>query len=223
MSTKQRYVSDPDFTFDVLRGLAQYTGSGLIGALAEAIIRHPYHNISQALGHRQIASKTWLRDMLVETLGGEFRRIWMVGGWYGVMAAILFDDPRFKVGRIVSFDIDPDCAAVAHTLNRVPVLEGRFQARTADMYRLDYDDADRPDLVINTSCEHIPDLRQWLDLLPAGMAVALQSNDYFTELEHINCVKNLEEFEIQARLSKVVFAGALESKKYSRFMLIGYR
>jgi hypothetical protein len=223
MLTKRRYVSDPDFTFDVLRGLAQYTGSGLIGALAEAVIRHPYHNISQALGHRQIACKTWLRDELLKTLGGEFGTIWMVGGWYGVLPAILFDDPRFEIGKIISFDMDPDCAAVALTLNRVPVMQGRFEARTADMYALDYEAPSRPDLVINTSCEHIADLRGWLDLLPAGMPVVLQSNDYFSDPEHINCVRSLEEFEIQANLSKVAFHGTLGMTKYSRFMLIGYR
>ena len=81
----------------------------------------------------------------------------------------------------------------------------------------------RPDLVINTSCEHIADLRGWLDLLPVGMPVVLQSNDYFSDPEHINCVRSLEEFEIQANLSKVAFHGTLGMTKYSRFMLIGYR
>ena len=35
MSITPRYISDPDFTFDVLRGLAQYTGSRFIRDLAE--------------------------------------------------------------------------------------------------------------------------------------------------------------------------------------------
>ena len=37
------------------------------------------------------------------------------------------------------------------------------------------------DLIINTSCEHIADLRGWLALLPRGARVMLQSNDYFSE------------------------------------------
>jgi hypothetical protein len=223
MSRKPQYVSDPDFTFDVLRGLAQYTGSQFIGDLAEAVVRHPYHNISQALGHRQIACKTWLRDALVEVFGGTFDTVWVVGGWYGVLPALLFDDQRFSIGRIVSFDIDADCAAVASAVNRRPAEEGRFEARTGDMYQLAYNGAMQPDLVINTSCEHIPDVRQWLERLPAGMAVALQSNNYFDDPEHINCVKSLEEFVDQAGLSKIAFHGVLETKKYARFMLIGNR
>ena len=223
MSINPRYISDPDFTFDVLRGLAQYTGSRFIRDLAEAVVRHPYHNISQALGHRQIACKTWLLDELINAFGGSFGTVWVVGGWYGVLPAMMFDDRRFRIGRIVSFDIDADCAAVARAVNRGPVEEGRFAARTGDMYDLDYDGPAAPDLVINTSCEHIPDVGRWLDRLPIGMAVALQSNDYFDEAEHINCVKSLGEFVDQARLSKIAFRGALETKKYARFMLIGNR
>ncbi len=218
---KQRYVVDPDFTFDILRGLSRYTGSGLIAALAEAVIRHPFHNISQAVGHRQIRSKTWLRDELHSTLGGSFGEIWVVGGWYGVLSAILFDDPRFKIGRIVSIDADPDCAPVASTLNNGSALAGRFLAKTGDMHDVDYDGAERPDLVINTSCEHIPDLRAWLRLIPDGLPLVLQSNDYFSEPEHIGCVRNLAEFEDQARLSEVLFRGGYDTGKYTRFMLIG--
>lgn len=223
MAAKPRYVSDPDFTFDVLRGVAQYTGSRFIGDLAEAVVRHPFHNISQAVGHRQIACKTWLRDALADTLGASFETVWIVAGWYGVLSAILFDDERFKLGKIVSFDLEPDCAPVATTLNRGPARENRFEARTGDMYELAYDAATPPDLVINTSCEHIPDVRGWLDRLPAGMPVVLQSNDYFDDPEHINSVPTLEAFEAQAGLSKVAFRGTLEMKKYARFMLIGYR
>jgi len=220
---KQRYVSDPDFTFDILRGLARYTGSDLISALAEAVTRHPYHNISQALGHRQIQSKTWLRDNLFSTLGGRFERVWIVGGWYGVLAAILFDDSRFSIGEIVSIDIDPDCAPVASTLNNGRALDGRFVARTADMHAVSYNGAAQPNLVINCSCEHIPDLGRWLSLIPEGMALVLQSNDYVTEAEHVNCVRSLEEFERQANLSKLIFSGGYDTGKYTRYMLIGHR
>jgi hypothetical protein len=102
MSSTPLYGSDPDFTFDVLRGLAQYTGSRFICDLAEAVVRYPYHNNSQAVGHRQIASKAWLRDELVTTLGG--------------------GNLRCRMGA--------DCAVVASAVNRGPAEEGRFEART---------------------------------------------------------------------------------------------
>ena len=61
----------------------------------------------------------------------------------------------------------------------------------------------------------------WLALLPRGARVMLQSNDYFSEPTHINCVPSLEAFIEQARLSTLDFSGSLKMKKYTRFMLIG--
>ena len=87
------------------------------------------------------------------------------------------------------------------------------------MYTLDY--RSRPDLIVNTSCEHVGDVRGWLDRLPAGTAVLLQSNDYFAEPEHVNCMTSLSAFEAAARLKNVLYAGELTLKKYTRFMLIG--
>jgi len=223
MLTETRYVADPDFTFDILRGLAKYSGSQFVAALAEAVIRHPRHNISQALGHRQIACKMWLTNTLFETLGGTFGTIWVVGGWYGVLPAMLFDDPRFNIDRIVSFDLDPDCRPVAETLNGSAMRQGRFEARTADMYDLDYGGAGRLDLVINTCCEHIPDMPAWLARIPAGLKLVLQSNNYFSEPEHVNCVDSLQAFIDQCHLARLAFSGELDMKKYTRFMLIGER
>src|SRR5262249_36024737 len=147
-----------------------------------------------------------------------FDRIAILGGWYGVLAAMLFEDDRFDIGAIESIDIDASVAAIAETLNKDS--DGRFQAVTADMYRLDYA-ALGDHLVVNTSCEHTADLRGWLALLPAGTRVLLQSNDYFSEPSHINCVESAEAFERLAGLSALKFSGALPQKKYTRFMLIG--
>jgi hypothetical protein len=58
-------------------------------------------------------------------------------------------------------------------------------------------------------------------MLPRGSRVLLQSNDYFSEPTHVNCVGTLEAFAAQAKLSNVAYAGSLPMKKYTRFMLIG--
>ena len=160
----------------------------------------------------------WARDKLFDSTGGIFGEIWVVGGWYGVLAAMLLDDVRFKIGRIENSDIDPDVGAIAETLNHAH--EGRFSAVTADMYALDYGRR-RPDLIVNTSCEHIADIRAWLSLMPKGQRVLLQSNNYFSEPTHIACVPTLKSFDELTGLSIIDFAGELPMKKYTRFMLIG--
>lgn len=204
--------------FDLVRGIAAYCESPLVRGLARVIADHPGANIANAFNHKQVACKMWARDQLFESCGGDHGRVWLLGGWYGVLAAMLFEDSRFAIGSIESIDIDPDVGTVAASLNKA--WGTRFAARTADMYDLDYA-GERPDLVINTSCEHIADLPAFLALLPRGTRVLLQSNDYFSEPTHINCVPSLEGFAAQARLSQVEYSGALKMPKYTRFMLIG--
>jgi trans-aconitate methyltransferase len=136
-----------------------------------------------------------------------------------VLAAMLLNDPRFAIGRVTSVDLDPACANVARAMNGAAATDGRFEAVTADMHALDY--AAPRGLVINTSCEHIADVRAWLDLLPRGQRVALQSNDFVAEPSHVACDASLEAFAARARLASVSFAGAYPARRYTRFMLIG--
>lgn len=204
--------------FDLTRGIAAYVKCPLVAGLARVITKHPDADIVNAFNHKQVACKMWALDRLFESCGGRFGRIWVLGGWYGVLPAMLFNDARFDIAAVDSIDIDPEVAPVARTLNRE--AGDRFRALTADMYALDYA-AGRPDLVVNTSCEHINDLRAWLALLPRGTNVLLQSNDYFSEPTHINCVASLVAFEAMAALQEVRFSGELPTKNYTRFMLIG--
>jgi hypothetical protein len=207
-----------DQAFDLTRGISVYTNSKLVSGLARIIAKHPRADIGVAFNHKQLACKMWARDSLLASLGGKFQRIWIVGGWYGVLAAMFLDDPRFEIAAIDSIDIDHDVGDVARTL--IGDVGGRFRAVTQDMHALDYK-AGQPDLVINTSCEHIADLGAWLKLLPRTTAVLLQSNNYFSEPTHVNCVNSLGEFAGEAGLGELFFSGELPMKNYSRFMLIG--
>ena len=204
--------------FDLMRGIATYAASPLMSGMAQVIARHPEADIANAFNHKQVGSKIWCREALFETLGGKFKRIVVLGGWYGVLPGMFLEDSRFEIDAIDSYDIDPDVGAVAETLNGA--WKGRFRALTADMYALPYAELGA-DLVINTSCEHIADLQAWLSLLPRGSRVLLQSNNYFSEPTHINCVETLDAFIAQANLSTIAFSGSLAMKKYTRFMLIG--
>ena len=220
MNQNNRIDADVDWrenAFDLTRGIAVYARSGLVERLAKVIARHPKADIANAFNHKQVACKMWARDELFSAWRGRFGTVWILGGWYGVLAAMLLEDTRLDIGRIESIDIDAEVAAVAQTLNGA---EPRFTALTADMYALDYAAA-RPELVINTSCEHIADVRGWLSLLPKGTKVLLQSNDYFSEPTHINCVESQDAFERLAGLAELRFSGTLPQKKYNRFMLIG--
>jgi hypothetical protein len=219
MSSQHSHASfSNEASFDLLRGVHAYTRNPLMKGLADVVVRHPQAEISVAFNHKQVACKMWARDVIYETIGAEIGSILVLGGWYGVLAGILFDDPRLQIDKVLSVDIDETAGAVARTLNGAWI--DRFSAITEDMYALPYHDHEA-DLVVNTSCEHIADLRSWLDLLPKGTRVLLQSNDYFNDPTHVNCVASQEAFVEQANLSELLYAGSLPQKKYTRFMLIG--
>lgn len=210
-----------EFYRDILEGLAVYTDSAFHRDVLATLGKHQEPGIAVALNKNQMASKRWLVDTLCTTVPRALDRVLILGGWFGTLAALLLHDPRLAIGRIVSVDIDPRCAPVAESMNATHVRAGRFAAHTADMLDLDYERGSAADLVINTSCEHLPDFGRWYSRLPAGQCVVLQSNDYFACREHVNCVADLDAFRAQAPLTDVLFAGERRMRRYTRFMLIG--
>ena len=54
--------------FDMIRGLAAYTGSSLVAGLARVVARYPDADIGTAFNHKQVACKIWARDRLFESL-----------------------------------------------------------------------------------------------------------------------------------------------------------
>jgi hypothetical protein len=207
---------------DILAGLATYFASPFVADVLATVSRFGEPDLGAALNANQMASKLWLADALAGAGGGRYGTVTVVGGWFGVLGAILLADRRLTIDRVISVDVDPRCAPVARSLN---ASHGeRFACVTADMLDLAYESPQSgavPDLVVNTSCEHLPDFAAWYRRIPQGQLLALQSNDYFAIDEHVNCVRDLAAFRAQAPLSPLLFAGSRPHKKYTRFMLLG--
>lgn len=217
-------ATPPDAFYDILRGVAALTGNAVVADLAHLVADEMPPDLWIAFNHKQIGSKRWLVDALAQAMPQPQGPVWVLGAWYGVLGALLLADERLAIPAVVSLDRDASCAPIAERLNRRHVASGRFRAITADMTTLDFAaQQPRPGLVVNTSCEHLDDVPGWLSTLPPGLPLLLQSNDYFREPDHRSCVGSLDDFEAQAGLSEVLFAGALPTKNYSRFMLIGRR
>ncbi len=225
-----------EFYLEILGGLAQYVGSAFLRDMLVTVERYPEPYLAHALNKNQIASKTWLINEVYRAAGPRLGSVYVLGGWKGVLGALMLSDPRLEVERVLSFDIDPACEEVADCMNRSHVPEGRFKALTGDMYTLDYGDAAfdyvdadgrqqrieaRPGLVVNTSCEHLEDFAGWYGRIPDGTLLALQSNNMFGVDVHVNCVADVEAFKRQVPLGELLYAGELPRKRYTRFMLIG--
>jgi len=166
----------------------------------------------------QIKSKEWLIDAL--TLTQPFTEpvtIDIHGGWVGVLASMLFQS-GIPIKHIRSIDIDPTCENIANEMNRLEVIDGRFEAVTADMCTL----TSASDIVINTSAEHITQAEydEWLLKVSPDSLIVVQSNNFFDCDEHINCKNSLQEFNDSSGLT-VNFANELVLAKYTRYMVIG--
>lgn len=220
-----------------------WSSKNLLMNIGAVLRKYPEVDLSDALSKGQVESKWWLIDQLAwEANEGHLPGnglIYILGGWYGTLGLMMLESNKFhnKI-KIRSFDIDPTCAEIADTMNKNPwVLDGwQFKATTADMYMINYVKhgyitrrADGttvilneiPDVIINTSCEHLDHFDDWWKLIPLGKLCALQSNNYFDVIDHVNCVGSVDEFLQQTQFTKVLYSGELELEKYTRYMIIG--
>ncbi|MDN5863349.1 MAG: hypothetical protein L0H19_07865 [Salinisphaera sp.] len=211
-----------EFYRDIIEGLGIYYDSALIADLAKTLESPAPADLGAALNRNQMRGKKWLVDQLVATLDPAPRRVLILGGWYGVLAALLLNDERLAIEQVTSLDLNPECRPVALSINRGAAAAGRFTAVTGDMLAFDYrGDVAPGTVIVNTSCEHLPDFPAWYQCVPAGSPLVLQSNDYYSVAEHVNCVPDLPAFRCQVMLSETWFSGGLPLKKCTRFMLIG--
>jgi len=163
-----------------------------------------------AFSHGQLASKSWL----LEHVHGD--DILIVGGWIGLTAFMVAN--AFPAAKVTTLDVDQSSAEVAKAVNAE--FGDRVRSVTHDMY--DYDGYGRHDVVINTSGEHIEDLRKWTSKVGTGKKIVVQSNDARHIQGHVNCVDTAEELAAKVGLSRIDYAGTLDIPGvYRRFMVVG--
>lgn len=222
---------------NLLNGLEfLYPGGTVITQMKRTLDSYPECEkyLVDAYSIGQLKSKNWLIEHLPENLG----LVFICAGWYGTLASMMFERCRTKFDKIRSFDIDPTCAAIADTFNKPWVIDGwQFKASTMDILEMQYPTnyvtyrsngtslelIETPTTVINTSCEHILNFKAWYENIPNGTIVVLQGNDFFDVHEHVNCSKDLKEFDAMSPMSNVHYLGELTLPKYKRFMKIGIK
>jgi hypothetical protein len=172
-----------------------------------------YDEFRDMFSSGQIRSKEWAINelMKIDEMQGVHSAS-IMGCWFGTLGLML--KRQFPKVFLELIDIDPRCEKFNEKIfYDVPYT----YLHTCDMY----DWQGKEDLVINTSCEHIDDLQDWL-LFTEDSMVLLQSNNYFEGNGHISCSKSLEEFEDRADLKHVFYRGELVMPMYTRYMIIGY-
>lgn len=180
-------------------------------------------DIINSVNENQIANKEWLVNELIPHMKEypePISNIHILGAWYGITSLLLREKWNKKVD-IWNIDIDPMCKLFG------PQLLGEHintHFVTDDVTNFFIEKARNPEIVINTSCEHIEkeDILLLTKLKRKNSLGCYQSNNYETITSHINTSNSLDEFVEQLRLDKVVHTSELKRDDYTRYMVIGY-
>jgi hypothetical protein len=172
-----------------------------------------YDEFRDMFSSGQLLSKEWLVNEFINLdMNISDKSFVIAGAWYGTLGLMLWNAAPYI--DITLLDIDPRCKKYVDN-----IIHGyrRLKYVTEDMYKHHY----KEDFIINTSCEHILDLREWLNIIPMGKIVVLQSNNYIDGIGHINCVFSKEAFVKQSGLTNILYSGELVMPMYARYMIIG--
>jgi hypothetical protein len=184
---------------------------------------------TDAFSIAQMQSKLWLVERLEKVLeeNHEFNdkyRVWILAGWYGLTNLLLRVRNKLPIMEIRSFDIDPTCEPIADTINNLWVYRGwEFKAVTGDINTLEYNP--RPDVVINSSCEHMKE-NDWWNNIPTGTIVCLQGSD-MEDPDHWNPIKDSNGLMNLYPMQELWYEGIkrfeFEDKSFYRSMVIGVK
>jgi len=163
----------------------------------------------------QLDSKAWLIESIEDM---RISDVVIFGGWYGVLAGLLSDNLLFKSVNITTVDIDPECEDI---VKRITLPDDNIYPVTGSMEDFEYKLT--PDMVINTSCEHITQeqYEKWWNNIPINTWYVLQSNNFDID-EHIRTASSLEDFEKQCTdITGIMFKDEFETGGFTRYMIIG--
>ena len=169
-------------------------------------------DIGNGLAESHWKSKQWLVDELTEFLYNE--DVHIAAGWLGLTGYLLRKE--FPNIKITSSDIDPGCKIMGK------FLFDNIEFKTLDAV-LDVNLIKDCQVYINTSIEHIK--QEYVDLifskLNKGTIFAIQSNNYYDVVDHINCSDSLDDFKSRTQFKELLYANKMQFKDYDRYMLIG--
>ena len=187
---------------------------------------HRYKDFAYSIRKNQWVAKSWLMEHLSMINEKENPIVWVLGSWYGSVIVPLINHYIPDVKEIHLFDYDKEVFEICHKLHSK--WNRKITRHCTDInFEIDllksYDV--QPDIVINTSCEHMYHMKALL-LENKDILYAFQSNNFNLESAHINIAHNLEMFKQQCGLTEIEYEGSIpfhdHDDEYKRWMLIGY-
>lgn len=167
--------------------------------------------VINSVNKNQVKCKTWL----VEECGQHFEnnpRVLVAAGWFGLLGHLIKQEYQAEV---TSFDMDLMCAKIGKIMFPEVKFESNFiENQSCVGY----------DIIICTSCEHFEDqvIHDFLKSKDKDATVILQSNDYYSVEDHVNCKDSLQSFvNAYSESVDIITSYELDVGHYTRYMLVG--
>ncbi len=165
---------------------------------------------------RQHTCKDWLIEQTEDyvALKDEFS-VCVAAGWFGLMAHKFRQKYQQRITALTSFDRDKQCKDIGKRM--YPHSQIKHEWQTIENFN--------PvafDVVVSTSCEHVSDktINEFIARKQTNAVTILQSNNYFSVKEHINCKNSVEEFAQSIDLD-ILHQAELQTEAYTRYMVVG--
>lgn len=193
-------------------------------------------SLFDSFSSNQFASKTALINAVNNHIAlDQDSTVVIWGSWYGSILIPLLAD---RVKKIVCIDLDNEPLQIAK--NRLFPKYKNVDYICDDVFKTYRDVYLDTNLIINTSCEHMPPMKEWhwfgtgaleqdvdttvfrTPKLSNNCYFALQSNNMFGIEGHTNCVNSIEEFKEQLpERAEVLYQEEVEDTRGTRYMLVG--
>ena len=169
-------------------------------------------NYLESFRTNQIKCKYWLVKEIANTKT-RFDKVLVLGSWNGLLLYELMNK-HCDVGWFDFLDKDEKVHMHRNVYFEMHNMQKNYNSLKYDVDN--FSDFGTYDLIINTSCEHmnpVPTIN--------GPLYALQSNNYRSVKDHINCVNSTKELKKQYNITQTVYEDELDMGHYKRFMVIG--
>jgi len=175
-------------------------------------------DIIDSFSDNQFDSKNKLLEVIhTSNILNQEKELVIFGSWYG---SILIPRLADKVKRITCIDLNNDVLKIAK--NKFFSFYNNIEYIQGDIFEKDLKRYHDTCLFINTSCEHMPPMKDLTIWSRFNTHFVFQSNNMDYIDDHINCVYSLEEFKSQLpQNSSILFEEEIQDSRGIRYMLVG--
>lgn len=178
------------------------------------------NDFADSLSATQFQSKSWLVNTLSTLPDTSNKKVFIIGGWYGSYLVPMIKN-QLSPTSIILNDINSQALYYAQTLHGDDKVSYKcFNAFTFP----DLIFQEHCDIVINTSCEHMGDMKEITEFFYRNnntSTFVFQTCNSTSDPGHINPKQDIDSFIKSAGLSRLVFHGVLDHGHKKRFMIVG--